>query len=544
MTHKLHLSKRARLIAVIASVSAALLMISVALAATVVIDDFSTTNQSAKAEDDVMAACNARASVTSALSNTRELSVTKFTDAFGSSVSLVSTGGTLGYNNNGSITSTAEVIWDGVNNSCALDPSGFGGTDLYSGTNDGILVGVVFNDIAGVTMTLKIYSGSANWSQAQVKLPGGILVDQRTDFFVPFSGFTTMNGTGFISNSVGAMVLGFDNRGPGAGADVIVKLVQATSMRDYGDAPNTYSTALASNGARHLTSNGLRLGANVDAETNGAPGDTTGDDTASSPDDEDGVLRNRTDLWLPDATVHVTVTVSGCSGTCRLNAWMDWDNSGTFGSGEQVFNDSSISDGANQNLSVVIPSDYISGTDVYARFRLCNSTSQCSTYYGEAPNGEVEDYLWTFLPTSVNLASFTAVKAGDHNALAWETTSEIKNQGFNVWRGTSASAPDVKLNQYVIPSQAPGGTGGFEYSYNDFDITSGVTYYYWLEDVDLNGTVTRHNPPVQAVGSDNSPTALTLTALQASSPVSALPLVALGLALLIGVGAVVGRRRS
>ena len=98
----------------------------------------------------------------------------------------------------------------------------------------------------------------------------------------------------------------------------------------------------------------------------------------------------------------------------------------------------------------------------------------------------------------------------------------------------------MKLNQYVIPSQAPGGTDGFAYTYNDFGITSGVNYYYWLEDVDLNGTVTRHGP-VLAAGSE--PTAVTLTALQGSNSTSALPLVALGLSLLVGVGVVISRRR-
>ena len=73
----------------------------------------------------------------------------------------------------------------------------------------------------------------------------------------------------------------------------------------------------------------------------------------------------------------------------------------------------------------------------------------------ERPDSEFTD---SFGPLAVNLASFTAVKAGDHNTLAWETTSELHNLGFNVWRGTSAIAPTVKLNQYVIPSQAPGGT--------------------------------------------------------------------------------------
>ena len=52
------------------------------------------------------------------------------------------------------------------------------------------------------------------------------------------------------------------------------------------------------------------------------------------------------------------------------------------------------------------------------------------------------------IPTAVQLASFTATPAGDHNVVAWETVSELHNLGFNLWRGTSTGAPNVKSNQY------------------------------------------------------------------------------------------------
>ena len=51
-----------------------------------------------------------------------------------------------------------------------------------------------------------------------------------------------------------------------------------------------YPTLLASNGARHVIVSGVQLGAAIDAEGNGQPNATaTGDDTAGTPDDEDGV---------------------------------------------------------------------------------------------------------------------------------------------------------------------------------------------------------------------------------------------------------------
>ena len=55
--------------------------------------------------------------------------------------------------------------------------------------------------------------------------------------------------------------------------------IQKAAELDYGDAPNSYSTLLGSNGPRHTIA-GPRLGTLIDAEANGAPSvGATGDDT-------------------------------------------------------------------------------------------------------------------------------------------------------------------------------------------------------------------------------------------------------------------------
>lgn len=55
---------------------------------------------------------------------------------------------------------------------------------------------------------------------------------------------------------------------------------------------------------------------------------------------------------------------------------------------------------------------------------------------------------------------------------------------------------------------------GFTYTWNDTDVVSGQTYYYWLEDVDLNGTTTLHGPVSVTV---SAPTAVTISDLNSSS---------------------------
>ena len=80
--------------------------------------------------------------------------------------------------------------------------------------------------------------------------------------------------------------------------------------------------------------------------------------------------------------------------------------------------------------------------------------------------------------------------------VTWETATELDNRGFNLWRGTSPAGPDIKLNETLIPSQSQGLPGsGFQYTWEDSrDLVPGTTYYYWLEDLDVNDTLTRHEP--------------------------------------------------
>ena len=150
----------------------------------------------------------------------------------------------------------------------------------------------------------------------------------------------------------------------------------------------------------------------------------------------------------------------------------------------------------------------------------------------------------TISPLAVTLAEFSAGQQGDAVLLTWETNSELNNRGFNLYRGTSAAAPDRQLNETLIPSQSQGNPGGFIYTWEDrADLVPGTAYFYWVEDVDINGAATMHGP----VSVDYMvPTAVTLSGIQASpaaaGPVA--PLVGTLLALLAPLaGALAVRRR-
>jgi hypothetical protein len=104
-------------------------------------------------------------------------------------------------------------------------------------------------------------------------------------------------------------------------------------------------------------------------------------------------------------------------------------------------------------------------------------------------NFHVEDW-----PTAVELAAFDVEAQGDDIVLSWQTATELDNLGFNIYRADSADGPQTRVNERLIPAQGAGDVGGASYSFVDETAATGRTYYYWLEDVDVDGVATKDGP--------------------------------------------------
>ncbi|KAF5432903.1 hypothetical protein C5S39_02575 [Candidatus Methanophagaceae archaeon] len=182
---------------------------------------------------------------------------------------------------------------------------------------------------------------------------------------------------------------------------VVVFVVSAVAMigtaaachYDWGDAPDPYPTLTGNNGANHGDGNygrGYYLGDKWDHEDDGQPdSEATGDDNSSN-DDEDGVIFGPLTAGNL-ATVQVTV-IAPLSKTGYLNAWIDFNADGDWAdSGEQIFTDVPLTPEHNE-LTFDVPQGATTGT-TFARFRFCSGSGMCSFYEGNAPDGEVEDYM-------------------------------------------------------------------------------------------------------------------------------------------------------
>ncbi len=104
----------------------------------------------------------------------------------------------------------------------------------------------------------------------------------------------------------------------------------------------------------------------------------------------------------------------------------------------------------------------------------------CMCAYGAVTGGNL---------TPVEVINFMALGSTEGIKLSWETTAEMDNLGFNLYRSTSFDGERELVNESVIISESPGGGMGATYEYMDTTVPAGITYYYWLQDIPLDDTI-------------------------------------------------------
>lgn len=270
--------------------------------------------------------------------------------------------------------------------------------------------------------------------------------------------------------STGAIVLNANLAGVGSGTitvqvrsltnDTIVSQSVATlrsTITDFGDAPDTYGTSLAHDGARHLAL-GPQLGANRDPEIDATlSANALGDDNNAPVDDEDGVV-------LPGLFVAGTCD---CSGTGLgnqiivnatepgyLDAWIDFNRDGDFDASEAIASSFRVLAGAN-TLVPTIPTTASQGAS-FARFRLSSTGGLGPT--GAASDGEVEDYAVQLFNPSLGSANIIADPLNLNSRVLY--VKGTQSVDAIVVRQTSAAMVTV----YIAPTLSIG-----SFALNSFD---------------------------------------------------------------------------
>lgn len=96
--------------------------------------------------------------------------------------------------------------------------------------------------------------------------------------------------------------------------------------------------------------------------------------------------------------------------------------------------------------------------------------------------------LWLVLAAVIvvlQLGAPTAVR------VEWQTETELNTAGFNVYRSASPDGEFERLNEQLIPGQGGPAAGG-QYTFVDEQVEAGQTYFYRLEDVEMDNSTEMH----------------------------------------------------
>ena len=333
-------------------------------------------------------------------------------------------------------------------------------TFVRAGTTTPISANGVFtvNDMDGGERTRWTASGIAGYALT----PGTRVSIVTSDpLYLDFRGSGTNSSTPesryqvWFSGQTSVKAVWNGNAGSGFAIDGDNDVPVPQSCDDYGDAPDSYLTALASNGPHHHVSTNLLLGTTSEFDGDGQPtAGADGDDTNRT-DDEDGVATPIVETAGQTTTVDVSATnTTGAAGT--LAGWLDLNNNGAFETGERVTATVPASSGT-ATYPLTFPSPAAPGNS-YARFRLVPGTPVDPLPTGAATGGEVEDYRVTFQSGPPIL--------GDCNT---RTTFDQGNLGWRVATVAGANGTQTVLQPRAVGWGATAGNPGGGLIEDDLD---------------------------------------------------------------------------
>jgi LruC domain-containing protein len=190
---------------------------------------------------------------------------------------------------------------------------------------------------------------------------------------------------------------------------------------DFGDAPASYASLVDDDGARHSTENNtIFMGSGVDAEFDSYQFPLS-DDVTDGNDDEDGVAFV-TGLEVNNAAVLELIA----STSAFVDAWIDFDGNGVFGSDEKIADAQAVIQG-NNTLFYAVP-EWAEVGSTWARFRVSSIGGLEPT--GSFSDGEVEDHQVDITELNVSIQYYPS--ASEWATIAFEDNwPSIGDYDFN-----------------------------------------------------------------------------------------------------------------
>ncbi|EPE37602.1 hypothetical protein CF66_2387 [Candidatus Photodesmus katoptron] len=262
-------------------------------------------------------------------------------------------------------------------------------------------------------------------------------------------------------------------------------IVKSNSNIDFGDAPNSYSTLLDSNGPRHGISSSFYLGSiPPDGEKDGLL--TPLDDNKLNQKDEDGIIFITAIEPGMDTLVSIQASRSG-----YLSAWLDWNQDGDFQDlEEKIFSDLQLVSGSNI-LRLPVPNHANIGS-TWSRFRFSDQTN--IDFFGGAQKGEVEDHQILITENGIavryypNESGYITVAFEDN----WPHKADYDMNDLVVRYRVTESLKNKKINHIIIQGYLAAYGAGY---HNGFGIRlSGLN----RTDIDNSLTSMKHNGIIQA----------------------------------------------
>jgi len=99
------------------------------------------------------------------------------------------------------------------------------------------------------------------------------------------------------------------------------------------------------------------------------------------------------------------------------------------------------------------------------------------------------------IPTASTVSELSASAMGDAILLTWQTFNEMDILGFKLYRATEPNALPEEWEQiYQAKAKYPGQLRGDSYEFSDANVQTGMVYFYWLEVLHKDGSITTLDP--------------------------------------------------